>query len=691
METHYGFVYSYEAISILALNFSSYDFDRNPEKVNEYLDYRYEWHDETISFAQQKVDQGELKDLDAALVHVGYDSWISDTASKLYKFKFNAETCPKLLDLLDEAFRLYDYQFQNNVRLMDDPYIEPIYAADCALKLSNLQLAKRYMEYSRDYKEKGNLRGLDKFSHLAVDLMNLKVRAYDGDLESVFDNLLKINKRVFSEEFILEKYTGFENFSLSTTLYIDLYKKFIENDSFNIDALRHPIEWLDIRYAYIENDKVINLNLSSSDKELFNIQKQIKEINEIITIKENIFLENQNDLIFSELEEAYSLKQSLFDRLYSINTKLKSYVTPNSTHFKKFRSNLNKNEYILAYNFGLNSSHAILVSRENTSIVKTGFNKDFASNNFQSFNREIDDNEISKIPVSATLLYERYFKETFDSLPKDSTIFLYGTEFNHIPMNVLASSYKENSDSYLKMLNTEFLIKKHNFAFIEPFYSYTRKRSYNKKFLGIANPTFNPNLNLPDLPTAEAEVLRLAITSGATRNDILLGKNASFNELKKRLSKSYEQIVFSTHAITSNDIYNQQSLIISNPSTNDQIFVDDIISLNINSDLVVLSSCFPDSRERNLFTLNDSPPLTRAFLISGASSVISTTWEVESNNSALITNNFFINTWDNQDIKKYEALRNANLSILYDYSNKENIYPKNWGSFKITYKDHYSL
>ena len=92
-----------------------------------------------------------------------------------------------------------------------------------------------------------------------------------------------------------------------------------------------------------------------------------------------------------------------------------------------------------------------------------------------------------------------------------------------------------------------------------------------------------------------------------------------------------------------------------------------------------------------MFTLNDSPPLTRAFLISGASSVISTTWEVESNNSALITNNFFINTWDNQDIKKYEALRNANLSILYDYSNKENIYPKNWGSFKITYKDHYSL
>ena len=75
----------------------------------------------------------------------------------------------------------------------------------------------------KSYKKR-NLRGLDKFSHLAVDLMNLKVRAYDGDLESVFDNLLKINKRVFSEEFILEKYTGFENFSLSTTLYIDLYK-----------------------------------------------------------------------------------------------------------------------------------------------------------------------------------------------------------------------------------------------------------------------------------------------------------------------------------------------------------------------------------------------------------------------------------------------------------------------------------
>lgn len=293
--------------------------------------------------------------------------------------------------------------------------------------------------------------------------------------------------------------------------------------------------------------------------------------------------------------------------------------------------------------------------------------------------------------MSAALLFRKYFEEILLGINDGSTIFLYGTEFDHIPMNALSVGYKKSDSDYQQMITSQWLIKKFKFAQIEPFYSYENSSKYKKKFLGVANPFISSELNLPYLPSAESEVLRLAITSGASRKDLLIGKDATFNGLKERLSENYERIVFATHAITSNDVDESQRLILGNPETNDQIYVSDIIDLNISSDLVVLSSCYPGERNRELFTSNQNPPLSRAFLLSGANSVISTTWNVETAVSSRITNLFFEYTWDDSEVKKFEALRNANLEVLYDYSKTENISPMNWANFKITYKDHYSL
>ena len=111
----------------------------------------------------------------------------------------------------------------------------------------------------------------------------------------------------------------------------------------------------------------------------------------------------------------------------------------------------------------------------------------------------------------------------------------------------------------------------------------------------------------------------------------------------------------------------------------------------MSADLVVLSACYPVNRTGALFSNGDNPTLPRAFLISGTNSVVSSNWEVETLSAAKITQHFYENMWQNPDQNKYEALRDANLDVLYDYSDPANIYPKNWANLKITYKDHFSL
>ena len=158
-----------------------------------------------------------------------------------------------------------------------------------------------------------------------------------------------------------------------------------------------------------------------------------------------------------------------------------------------------------------------MVSKDLSKIIYIATNKHEASWSFAKFNEEIRDNDISELSKSSTILYRRFFEDLLKDIPEGSNIFLYGDEFNHIPMNALWVRYKDKESDYERMLSTEWLIKKYKFSHIEPFYSYSSaKIQYQEQFLGIANPQLMKPLNLPSLPSAEQEILRLGLTVGAS-------------------------------------------------------------------------------------------------------------------------------------------------------------------------------
>jgi len=688
LETHYGYTYNYDSLMGLILNLSSYDFSKSPYKQDELLKNRLEWHKEIEKFATEVVKHGVYKDMDKAILAAGYDNWLSDTALKLSSVMFSEDSCKLAISFFDQAFEMYEYKRKENIFLYEDPYSEPIYAANCALQLNDTDLAKKYLDFSKKFEFTKPLES--KFLDLALKLVFAKMRFLEGELDETIRILSDLNDDLFSDEFLKQGFDESEPYLFAINIYSELYKELKNLENFKSNKLRHPIEWLDYKYTYIENSAIISENLTSNNAQISQWQSEIKTVNSQLHQLELKFLEKRDEATFKLIKNLFKQKESLIEKIYETNIKLKSYIKPNNTDFKKFRENLKENEYILAYHFGPNESVAYLVSNTDTRIEFTNANQAEASVSFKIFNEQISKNLVEDLPLAATVLFRRFFKDILSGIDEGSSIFLYGSEFNHIPMNALSEGYKLNADAYQRMLNTDWLIKKYNFAHIEPFYTYTSKRTYQKKFLGIANPVINSKYDLPKLPSAEGEVIRLGITSDALQEDLLLGKAATFKALKNKLKDNYEKIVFATHAISTNDFDKKQSLLISKPDSQDQLFVSDIIKLGINADLVVLSSCFPGKRDADIFAFNQNPPLSRAFLISGASSVVSTTWEIDTNVSARITQAFFENQWV-KDEPKFKALRQANLEMLYDYSSEENIFPKNWANFKITYKDHYSL
>ena len=688
-----AFQQAHDYIESLMLNISSYEFIQYPyssdylfSERNSYLQWM-----RTRSLALGDVYLISPNNSDA-LMFTGVHSWISDTAIQLHD-RNRDKDCMESLSYWDEYIQLINTQdLYYKKDLVIDFYTEMTMAANCAIKAydanpQGLKIAKSYIELASDNK----LFYSDKFEELFFDLVNLKILYYDGDKKNTFIELIKLKDRIFSQEFLTQSFKQTQFFDRSITIYSMLYSYFNESTSFDTAELAHPIELLDVKQAFIKNNSLTKLNLASNNSINKNLQNELQKINLEISILEQNFVSEGSSTNFDLLQNKYQSKQALISRLFSINQNLKDFVSYQNTHFDEFRKNLDSDSYILSVHFGEQESYGYLVSKDLSKIVYIPFNKHEASWSFAKFNEEIQDNDISELSRSSTILYRRFFEDLLKDIPEGSNIFLYGDEFNHIPMNALSVRYKDKESDYERMLNTEWLIKKYKFSHIEPFYSYSSaKIKYQEQFLGIANPQLMKPLNLPSLPSAEQEILRLGLTVGASKDNFLVKESASFKNLVSKSNKSYKNIVFATHAITRDDVNNSPGLVISKEDDN-FLSVLDILDLGLSADLVVLSACYPVNRTGALFSSGDNPTLPRAFLISGTNSVVSSNWEVETLSAAKITQDFYERMWQNPDQKKYEALRDANLEVLYDYSDPTNIYPKNWANLKITYKDHYSL
>ena len=200
-----------------------------------------------------------------------------------------------------------------------------------------------------------------------------------------------------------------------------------------------------------------------------------------------------------------------------------------------------------------------------------------------------------------------------------------------------------------------------------------------------------PPEQLSPLPSDEREAKAIAST---LNTQALLGANATEKEVRSQLSDA-RWIHFATHGLldygatkgtmkipgaialtpsprhqksTDFTITNTETL-----QTDGLLTSDEIINLQLNAELVVLSAC---DTGRGELTGDGVLGLARAWMGAGVPSVVVSLWAVDDNSTALLMTEFYQNL--DQGMEKAQALRQAMLTTAEQYPR-----PRDWAAFAL--------
>jgi len=211
-----------------------------------------------------------------------------------------------------------------------------------------------------------------------------------------------------------------------------------------------------------------------------------------------------------------------------------------------------------------------------------------------------------------------------------------------------------------------------NYAPAIEVFQYTRQAKQRTaelpaRYLLIANPSGLPSSSgkaLPPLPGSEREVQSISRLVPSGYSTLLIGKQADEADVRDAMPAA-KVIHLATHGVIDNGNPLNSFLALgrsnSQPSGDGRLTAEEVYSLDLHADLVVLSAC-----RTGLGRINGDgvAGLARAFFYAGAASVISTLWDVPDQPAAQLMEDFYRSFGDGSKKGKSEALREAQLRLL---------------------------
>lgn len=538
-----------------------------------------------------------------------------------------------------------------------------------------------------------NLLSAEKHSLKAADKNNL-AEIY----KELGDYYLSINNENSAEEYYLKGILQIEHFYNSIAGISDIQIDFFVNNSTLYDSLiKFYIDKKMYRKAFAVSD------MSRSKNTLFNISKVKLSANKndsLVNQYYDMFWMQTSNLIDSS--EGYTELKYLEKKLQVSPSIITLENLKNSINSYTNNTTLKTNEYFLKYLisgdkiylFVLNSSDFEAIELEadinkvnkiisqvspyynsNLNPEAISFNKDlfaFKSDNSHSLLSKLFEPVINKIPRGSKLIF---------SLPN---------EFLKIPFEFFVLGYKEAGSN--KISKAKFLIEDYPIAYT-PSYAILEKLQIpnrrNETVLIAGNPDFgvtnenytgqrgielsnlySRNINIVPLKFSEEEVETIESYFG---NDILLtGSDATETNIISRLEKS-EIIHLSTHSFLFDE--NPVIVVANDLENNGLIEPAEIVGLDLNSNLVVLSSC-----KSGLGPLKGSEGiigLQKAFFDAGARSVILSLWDVSDKHTAELMAYFY--DYLSKGYNKADALREAKIKFISEVDPN----PYYWAAFTL--------
>ena len=666
---------NFDLIFTWILNLSSVLYDLENYDLESFVDDRAY----LMEFVEQAKEKQHIKESN-------YAAWVSDTA---HHMMIRGSACVDVESYFEKAFEIYesekelakesDFAYEYKATTTDS-HEEPLELARCFLKEKNFQKAKYYIDLASNNLEYFFFDKTFYQSWIAINQTRYSLKNSEFNRATQY---LKLANKIFLEESSLS-YTidieNIENFIQDYLLTINDFKSY----DLNTDQFKDIFELEAFKNRLLVNRRLENLKIDKSQSNLTNLKKQLSiNKNNINELEDKINKKIESSYIIN-LENLYKSRKSLMDKLFESNTQLENLYNPNFEEYSSLRKKLSNNEVILTMNFGSSGGTLIATSNDQTILYPINTPSHEIRYHVKSIRKSLNDFSDDFAFDSSYELYRILIKPIEDFLRDKDTIYLYGSALEDLPLGILITNIDEINkinSTYQKFTSSNWLIKDFSFARIFPLTNQKVNKEFDYKFLGIGNPSKLNTIDLPPLSTAESEIKDIAIVSNSfSKEFILLGDQASKNNLFDRLNYSYERLIFATHAVPSNwrGLTSESSLILDDESGDYFLSTSDLVNLDIRSDVVVLSSC---STEKP-----GSESLYKAFLIAGSNSVIYSNWELETTSASEITTELFKSMLF-EGVSKHKALQSASIKVLNDYSNRSNAHPAMWGNFTIAYKN----
>lgn len=390
--------------------------------------------------------------------------------------------------------------------------------------------------------------------------------------------------------------------------------------------------------------------------------------------------EQQRDLIRPDLTNAVTERNRL------VNQAFPRYLdSPYDEIIRSRRSLLKKGEMVVYFSKFEDQIFQYFITRSDVKMKSYPHNSSFYEpihKAISSFGYRTTDLEILHE------LYQTYFEGNIPSgiehlyiVPDD--------EFYRIPIEILPIYPVESPNSFG---SAEYMIEKYSISYLNTLADLQKKQSdnlddFDHDFTGFGISNFRSagHQQLSDLPFSPIEVVNSINNLESFKRSNLFIEESSSESNFRQMAGNSRIIHMATHSrvIDNNPLFSSLYLY-NDPEVNQDIDGQlndgivrayEIFDLNLNADLVFLSSC--ESGSGGYIQGSGILGFSRAFSFAGAKSLVLNLWPVRDQASAELTPQFY--DFLNKGYDKSEAIREAKLN----YINQRDSDPFLWGSFVL--------
>jgi len=349
---------------------------------------------------------------------------------------------------------------------------------------------------------------------------------------------------------------------------------------------------------------------------------------------------------------------------------------------KELEASLSSSEAVLEYVIDETASYCVVITRENARTVKLP-GKQVISPLVNAYLSEV------KAKHSAQDQARRLYNVLLDSIPeaqdKEQLVIIRDGQLHLVPFDALLdhdNHYLVESRTvvYSPSATSFFLLR----TTAQPKHSAQTVLAvggvpYDRSNLTQSAVTRGySSTALSNLPGSREEALVAAAAFPSRSRMLLLGDSATESAFKK--ASNHRVIHLAVHAIADETQPERAALVLlSDPAHDEDGFLQasEIVQLPLNADLVVLSAC--DTAVGPLEGQEGISTLSRAFLLAGARTVVSTLWSVQDETTLYLMKIFYAEL--NRKKRVPDALAAAKLKMLKTFGAKAA--PYYWAGFTV--------